>query len=196
MNRTIDINLENEFRHLFASDDFCCSIHISSSKYSHYHLLQILKKVVKGKLNKYLIGRNWTKRDDNELIHLVWFREGKDIFNSQVRGFHIGSSFIRKELRMKSTEVQRHYHVLVRNSDYIKNTKHCSIDMRNDTSTLIELQLRRIFSEFNSKNDRKLDVRIENNHHYDKSQQNYVTKDSRNIFIDNKKIDSDNWGFM
>lgn len=190
MNRTIDINLENELRHLFGSDDFCCSIHISSSKYSHDHLLQILRKVVKGKLNKYLIGSNWWKRDTNEIIQLFWFKEGNDIFNSQVRGYYTGSSFIRKELRMKSTEVQRHYHVLVKNTEFIKNTKHCSIDFGNNTSSLVELQLKRIFSEFNSKNDRKLDVRIENNHHYDKSQQYYVTKEfSRNDF-------SDDWGIV
>ena len=190
MNRTIDINTFNEYKHWFESDDFCCSIHISSSKYSHEQTLEILRKFVKGKLNKYLIGSNWWKRDTNEIIQLFWFKEGNDIFNSQVRGYFTGSSFIRKELRMKSTEVQRHYHVLVKNSDYIKNTKHCSIDMRNDTPTLIELQLRRIFSEFNSKNDRKLDVRIENNHHYDKSQQNYVTKElSRNDF-------GENWGIV
>ena len=183
MNRTIDIN--TEYKRFFEKDEFCCSIHISSCKYSHDHLIQILRKFVKGKLNKYLIGSNYWKRDDKELIHLVWFQEGKNINNTQVHGFFNGSSYIKKELRMKSTEVQRHYHVLVKNSDYIKNTKHCSIDMRNDTSTLIELQLRRIFSEFNSKNDRKLDVRIENNHHYDKSQQFYVTKElSRNDFDD------------
>ena len=190
MNRTIDINLENGLRHWFDSDDYCCSIHIASSKYSHYHLLQILRKVVKGKLNRYLIGRNWWKRDDNELIDLVWFREGKNIFNSQVRGFYTGSSFIRKELRMKSTEVQRHYHVLIKKTDIIKKTKFGSIEFGNNTSSLIELQLKRIFSEFNSKYDRKLDVRIENNHHYDKSQQYYVTKElSRNDF-------GENWGIV
>ena len=189
MNRTIDINLENELKHMCSSDDYCCSIHISSSKYSHDHLIQILRKFVKGKLNKYLIGSNYWKRDDNELIHLVWFREGKNIFNSQVRGYYTGSSFIRKELRMKSTEVQRHYHVLIRNSDYIKNTKHCSVDFVNDTSSLIQIQLERIFKEFNSKNKRTLDVVIEKNHYYDKSLQNYVTKElSRN--------DYDDYGFL
>ena len=190
MNRKIDINYENALRLWFDSDDYCCSIHIASSKYPHYHLLQILRKVVKGKLNKYLIGYDWWKRDTSELIQLFWFKEGKDIFNSQVRGYYTGSSFIRKELRMKSTEVQRHYHVLIKNTDIIKKTKFGSIEMRNDTPTLIELQLRRIFSEFNSKNDRKLDVRIENNHHYDKSQQNYVTKElSRNDF-------GEKWGIV
>ena len=152
MNRTIDIKTLNEYKHWFGSDDFCCSIHISSSKYSHEQTLEILRKFVKGKLNKYLIGYDWCKRDTSELIQLFWFKEGNDISNSQVRGYYSGSSFIRKELRMKSTEVQRHYHVLIKNTDIIKKTKFGSIEMRNDTPTLIELQLRRIFSEFNSKN--------------------------------------------
>lgn len=188
MNRTININTLNEYKHWFGSDDFCCSIHISPSKYSHEQTLEILRKFVKGKLNKYLIGSNWYKRDTNQIIQLFWFKEGNDIFNNQIRGYYSGSSFIMKELRMKSTEVHRHYHVLVKNTDSIKNTKHCSIDFGNNISSLIELQLKRIFSEFNSKNDMKLDVRIENNHHYDKSQQFYVTKElSRNDF-------GENWG--
>ena len=190
MNRTIDIKTLNEYKHWFGSDDFCCSIHISSSKYSHEQTLEILRKFVKGKLNKYLIGYDWCKRGTSELIQLFWFKEGNDISNSQVRGYYSGSSFIRKELRMKSTEVQRHYHVLIKKTDIIKKTKFGSIEFGNNTSSLIELQLKRIFSEFNSKNDRKLDVRIENNHHYDKSQQYYVTKElSRNDF-------GENWGIV
>ena len=136
-------------------------------RFRNHRILGLLRRKLSSHqtLHLYLIGSNWWKRDNNELIHLVWFREGNDIFNSQIRGYYSGRSFIREELGIKSTGVKRHFHVFVRKSEYIKNTKHGFFDYRNDISTLIELQLIRIFNEFNSKNERTLDVKIENNHH-------------------------------
>jgi hypothetical protein len=190
MNKTKDFNIDLNIKNWFISDEFCCSIHISPNKRKHDDIIQILRDFVHSKLNKYLIGSQFRKLQREEQINLVWFEEGNDIFNSQISGYYTANSYIRKELRMKSTEVQRHYHILVRTPELIKNTKHIGIEFGNNISNLIEIQLRRIILEFNNHNSNKLDVVVRNNHEYDKSQQYYVTKEfSRN---DN----SDKWGII
>ena len=117
-------------------------------------------------------------------------KEGNDIHKNQLRGYYSGSSFIRKELRMKSTEVQSHYHVLVRVPEFVKNTTHMNIDFRNDISTLVEIKLRMILGEYFSIYEESLDMQIRNNHQNDKSQQYYVTKEFGNNDF------GENWGII
>lgn len=172
-------DLKNSYKDWFSSDNFCCSMHISPSKKSHNDVIQLLDKFISSRLNKYLCGSLWRKLERKKQMNLFWFKEGSDIHNVQVRGYHRGSSFIRKELRMKSTEVQRHYHVLVRAPESVKNSKQNNYyyDLCHDLPTLVELTLKRIIKEYNSQYDDFLDIKIRNNRHDDKSQQYYATKE-------------------
>ena len=190
MDRTMNIKIKENYKQWFSGDEFCCSIHISPSKRKHDDVIRLLDKFICSRLNKYLCGSLWKKREYSEQIHFVWFKEGSDIHKNQLRGYYSGSSFIRKELRMKSTEVQSHYHVLVRVPEFVKNTTHMNIDFRNDISTLVEIKLRMILGEYFSIYEESLDMQIRNNHQNDKSQQYYVTKEFGNNDF------GENWGII
>ena len=189
MENSLDIQAVHALKEWLRGDEFAVTIHIASSHRSHDAMLELLRKFVLAKLRRYVQGSLWRKKYDHvDLIQMVWVQEGTDIYNSQVRGFFKGSSYIKKNLRMKSTEVQRHYHVLVRLPKHIKNTKLNGVEMWKEH--LVVQQLRRIINEYYKKYNEKLDWEIENNHYYDKSQQSYVTK---GISVSNS---SDSWGFV
>lgn len=165
----------------FSEDDFCVSIHMSPSGYSQELILEAMSKFVKGRLNKYLMGQSYWKKwseDNGKLIHILWFKEGRDIRNSDTTGFHNQRVIISDKFKMKLSEVESHYHFLVRRPQRLKNTEYAGVNFGTDYSSLIEVTLRRIFREFNWREDfsMKFDVVITNAHDYDKSQQFYASK--------------------
>ena len=170
-----------QVRDWFSEDDFCVSIHMSPSRYSQEIILEAMSKFVKGRLNKYLMGQSYWKKwseDNGKLIHFVWFKEGRDMRNSDTTGFHNQRVTISDKFKMKQSEVESHYHFLVRRPQRLKNTEYAGLNFGTDYSSLIEVTLRRIFREFNWREDfsMKFDVVIKNANDYDKSQQQYVTK--------------------
>lgn len=179
----------------FSEDDFCVSIHMSPSRYSQELILEAMSKFVKGRLNKYLMGQSYWKKwseDNAKLIHFVWFKEGRDIRNSDTKGFHNQRVTVNHKFKMKQSEVESHYHFLVRRPQRLKNTEYLGINFGTDYSSLIEVTLRRIFREFNWREDfsMKFDVVIKNANDYDKSQQYYACKEfGINDF-------EDSWGIL
>ena len=170
-----------QVRDWFSEDDFCVSIHMSPSRYSQEIILEAMSKFVKGRLNKYLMGQSYWKKwseDNGKLIHICWFKEGVDIRNSHTSGYHNQRVTVHPKFKMKQSEVESHYHFLVRRPQRLKNTEYAGLNFGTDYSSLIEVTLKRIFREFNWREDfsMKFDVVIKNANDYDKSQQQYVTK--------------------
>ena len=184
-----------QVRDWFSEDDFCVSIHMSPSGYSQELILEAMSKFVKARLNKYLMGQSYWKKlagDNGKLIHFAWFKEGIDIRNSDTFGYHNQRVTVRHELKMKQSEVESHYHFLVRRPQRLKNTEYAGINFGTDYSSLIEVTLGRIFKEFHWREDfsMKFDVVIKNANDYDKSQQYYACKEfGINDF-------EDSWGIL
>ena len=206
MNSSLENQAAQGLKSWVRDDSFVCAIHISSGDYSQEFIIEVLGKYVKAKLNKYLVGRQWKKLHNSNHLQIFWFKEGVDIRNKSDKGYFIGSGYINKEVRLKSTDVQSHYHCLVKCGVDVKNTKIMGVDFKNDIANLVELTLKQIFKEYaysraektlkyrqqylRQFNDQKriekqreiiaafaLDVKIRNCHEDDFAQQSYALKE-------------------
>ena len=178
MNSSLEDQAAQGLKRWVRDDSFVCAIHISSGGYSQEFIIDVLGKFVKAKLNKYLVGRKWTKLHNSNHLQIFWFKEGVDISNKSVKGYFNGSSYIKKAIRLKSTDVQSHYHCLVKCEVDVKNTKIMGIDFKNDIANLVELTLKQIFKEYRYAHaDHALDVKIRNCHEDDFAQQSYALKE-------------------
>ena len=196
MNSSLEDQAAQRLKSWVRDDSFVCAIHISSGSYSHEFITQVLGKYVKAKLNKYLVGRRWKKLHNRNHLQIFWFKEGVDISNRSVKGYFNGSGYIKKEVRLKSTDVQSHYHCLVKCGVDLKNTKIMGTDFKHDVANLVELTLRQIFKEYrDTHNEHALDVKIRNCHEDDFAQQSYALKEfraSEGAFTKGK----DSWGIL
>ena len=174
-------------REYFGRDDYALAMTITAPSIKQEILTEILSKFVRSKLNKYLIGTNWRKKSQAELFQIVVFPEGVNLTKESHRGFFKGRSYVRPELRTKSTDCQRHYHCLIRIPKDVKNHIHYSLNLKHDIPTLTELTVNRIFLEYSRKYpERRLDLRVEQCASADLHQQHYVTK---NLKLDGKITD-------
>ena len=178
MNSSLENQAAQGLKSWVRDDSFVCAIHISSGDYSQEFIIEVLGKYVKAKLNKYLVGSKWKKLHNSNHLQIFWVKEGVDIRNRSVEGFFIGAGYINKKVRMKSTDVQSHYHCLVKCGVDVKNTKIMGIDLKNDIANLVELTLKQIFKEYKyAHNGHALDVKIRNCHEDDFAQQSYALKE-------------------
>lgn len=205
MNSSLENQAIQRLKSWVRDDSFVCAIHISSGRYSQELMLEVLGKFVKAKLNKYLVGRRWRKLHNSNHLQIVWVKEGVDISNTSVKGYFNGSGYINKKVRLKSTDVQSHYHCLVKCGVDLKNTRRMGIDFKHDVANLVELTLLQIFSEYQYaraqeeltgredelkkldehrrrlkingiKKKKYLDIELRNCHEDDFAQQSYVMK--------------------
>ena len=174
-------------REYFGRDEYSLAMTITAPSIKQEILTEILSKFVRSKLNKYLIGTNWQKKSQAELFQIAVFPEGVTLAKESHRGFYKGSSYVRPELRTKSTDCQRHYHCLIRVPKEVKNNFHYSLNLKHDIPTLTELTLNKILNEYSRQYpERCLDIRIEQTASADLHHQHYSTK---NLKLDDKITD-------
>ena len=179
--------LTRQVREYFGRDDYSLAMTITSPSIRQEILTEILSKFVRSKLNKYLIGTNWRKKSQEELFQIVVFPEGVTLSKESHRGYFKGRSYVRPELRTKSTDCQRHYHYLIKVPKEVENNFHYSLNLKHDIPTLTELTVNRIFLEYSRKYpERRLDLRVEQCASADLHQQHYATK---NLKLDGKITD-------